>query len=148
MTVDEPRSTDGPATALTAPRTRQHHTRSRAGCITCRKRHRRCDENRPIWYVLYYYYTGLPIAFTLDHPDMLHGVFVQLLGAGNRAAINSRYFQEPYYTSSSTNTPSVSIANWHHESANIPRPQSHSGRDGPGRSRNTSLVRKKYGPWQ
>ncbi|KAF4465047.1 hypothetical protein FALBO_8106 [Fusarium albosuccineum] len=30
-------------------RTRKSHTRSRTGCLTCRKRHRRCDEQRPIW---------------------------------------------------------------------------------------------------
>jgi hypothetical protein len=33
------------------PRSRRLHTRSRAGCITCRKRHVKCDEARPIWYV-------------------------------------------------------------------------------------------------
>ncbi|VUC21288.1 unnamed protein product [Clonostachys rosea] len=32
-------------------RSRKHHTRSRDGCTTCRKRHVRCDETRPFWYV-------------------------------------------------------------------------------------------------
>ncbi|KAK7217774.1 hypothetical protein V2G26_005777 [Clonostachys chloroleuca] len=29
------------------PRRRQHHSRSRAGCLACKKRHVRCDELRP-----------------------------------------------------------------------------------------------------
>ncbi|KAH6884154.1 hypothetical protein B0T10DRAFT_493692 [Thelonectria olida] len=29
-------------------RSRKHHTRSRTGCLTCRQRHLRCDEKRPI----------------------------------------------------------------------------------------------------
>ncbi|KAI8722749.1 Zn(2)-C6 fungal-type domain-containing protein [Fusarium sp. LHS14.1] len=29
-------------------RSRKQHTRSRTGCLTCRKRHRRCDERRPV----------------------------------------------------------------------------------------------------
>ena len=30
-------------------RVRKKHTRSRTGCLTCRERHVRCDEKRPLW---------------------------------------------------------------------------------------------------
>jgi len=33
-------------------RKRRHHHRSRAGCITCKQRHMRCDESKPYWCVL------------------------------------------------------------------------------------------------
>ncbi|KAJ5043090.1 uncharacterized protein L3040_004476 [Drepanopeziza brunnea f. sp. 'multigermtubi'] len=33
--------------AMPKERKRKHHQRSKAGCITCKKRHRRCDEARP-----------------------------------------------------------------------------------------------------
>jgi hypothetical protein len=32
-------------------RKRKFHCRSKAGCATCRKRHVRCDERKPLWYV-------------------------------------------------------------------------------------------------
>ena len=32
-------------------RIRRYHTRNRTGCSTCRRRHVRCDEKRPSWYV-------------------------------------------------------------------------------------------------
>jgi hypothetical protein len=52
--LDTPRSTiaktekslstgDGPP--------RKSHTKSRKGCTTCKRRHIRCDENFPQWYV-------------------------------------------------------------------------------------------------
>lgn len=37
------------STATVTKRTKRFHTRSRAGCVTCRQRHLRCDENFPIW---------------------------------------------------------------------------------------------------
>lgn len=37
--------------AAAQSRSRKQHTRSRTGCLTCRKRHRRCDERRPVWSV-------------------------------------------------------------------------------------------------
>jgi hypothetical protein len=30
---------------------RRSHTKSRKGCETCKRRHIRCDENFPQWYV-------------------------------------------------------------------------------------------------
>lgn len=38
--------------AVAAAKLRRPHTRSRNGCLTCRKRHTRCDEGRPNWYAL------------------------------------------------------------------------------------------------
>ena len=32
-------------------RQRKEHTKSRGGCITCKQRHIRCDQRRPVWYV-------------------------------------------------------------------------------------------------
>ena len=32
---------------------KQYYTRSRTGCLTCRQRHQKCDEVRPIWLVKY-----------------------------------------------------------------------------------------------
>ncbi|KAH8894512.1 hypothetical protein GQ53DRAFT_83786 [Thozetella sp. PMI_491] len=37
-----------PPAAAEAPRKRKQRGRSRAGCLTCRKRHVRCDERRPV----------------------------------------------------------------------------------------------------
>ncbi|KAJ3548704.1 hypothetical protein NM208_g873 [Fusarium decemcellulare] len=41
-------------------RSRQHHTRSKAGCLTCRKRRVRCDGAKPFWF-----------ASVAQHPDAL-----------------------------------------------------------------------------
>ncbi|KAG9252137.1 uncharacterized protein F5Z01DRAFT_251304 [Emericellopsis atlantica] len=41
---DGPDGGDTPATQ----RQRRNHTRSRDGCLTCRKRHKRCDETKPV----------------------------------------------------------------------------------------------------
>lgn len=34
-------------------RKRRFHRRSKNGCQTCKRRHVRCDEQKPLWYVLY-----------------------------------------------------------------------------------------------
>jgi hypothetical protein len=36
---------------------RRSHLKSRAGCATCRRRHVRCDENRPLWSVTRWLFT-------------------------------------------------------------------------------------------
>lgn len=35
-------------------RQRRFHSRSRTGCSSCRMRHVRCDEDRPVWYVCFF----------------------------------------------------------------------------------------------
>lgn len=35
-------------------RKRRSHKRSRNGCLTCKQRHIRCDELKPIWQVTYF----------------------------------------------------------------------------------------------
>lgn len=57
VALDEtsPRSSSDPSTpdgADKPQRTRQRkeHTKSRGGCVTCKQRHIRCDQRKPIWY--------------------------------------------------------------------------------------------------
>jgi hypothetical protein len=54
---------------MTVERQRRYHQRSRAGCLTCKSRHIRCDEGRPYWLVEFD-----RITTSRTQPELIYGV--------------------------------------------------------------------------